>query len=151
MELLSQVKLWGDRHHPKWLDYFRIVLGMILIWKGVSFALNLSAFTALMTQSRLVTAVSLSIVAHIIIVLHVIGGLFIVLGSHTRTSCLLNLPVLLVAVFFVNLSHNIFKPYAEFWLSCTVLVGLICFLIEGDGIISVEHTKEGDQSVAHSR
>jgi putative oxidoreductase len=139
MELLTQVKLWGDRHHPKWLDIFRITLGLVLIWKGVSFAFNLSAFTALMMQSRMVTAVSLSVVAHTIIGLHIIGGFFISIGANTRLFCLLNLPILLVAVFFVNLCQHIFRPYAEFWLSCSVLLGLICFLIEGDGKISVEH------------
>lgn len=125
-----------------WLDLFRILLGLVLIWKGVLFAYNLGAFTALMMHSGIGTAVSISIAAHLIIGLHIVGGFFLVIGSHTRFFCLLNLPILLVAVFFVNLSANVFKPYSEFWLSCLVLAGLICFLIEGDGVISVENRKE---------
>lgn len=142
MKLLTKIQFWGDHHHPKWLDFFRIALGVILIWKGILFATNLSAFTALMMQYRLGTAVALSLIAHLIIGLHIIGGLFIVIGSHTRLFCLLNIPILLVAVLFVNLSQNIFRPYAEFWLSCSVLAALICFLIEGDGVWSVEHQNE---------
>jgi putative oxidoreductase len=138
MKLLTKIQFWGDHHHPKWLDFFRIALGVILIWKGILFALNLNAFTNLMMQHRLGTAVALSLIAHLIIGLHIIGGLFITIGSHTRIFSLLNIPILLVAVLFVNLNQNIFKPYSEFWLSCAVLAALICFLIEGNGVWSVE-------------
>ncbi|RZL22174.1 MAG: DoxX family protein, partial [Pedobacter sp.] len=37
MKLLQKIQAWGDHHHPKWLDYFRILLGLILVWKGISF------------------------------------------------------------------------------------------------------------------
>ena len=141
MNLLTKIQTWGDHHHPKWLDYFRIILGLILIWKGVAFAMNLHAFTILMEGAGLGTAVTISLIAHLIIALHLIGGLLIALGTHTRLFCLVNLPILIAAVFYVNLPAHIFDPYAEFWLSAIVLIGLICFFIEGDGVISVEHQK----------
>ena len=139
MNRLLKIQEWGNKHHPKWLDYFRIVLGLILIWKGIAFALNLHEFTLMMRNAGLGFAVSLSLCAHLIIVFHIIGGLMIALGTHTRAFCLLNLPILLVAVFFVNLSGNVFRPYAEFWFSCIVLAGLVTFLIEGDGVLSIEY------------
>ncbi len=142
MSLLKKIQNWGDEHHPKWLDYFRILLGIVLIWKGIAFALNMEAFNALMRGAMLGTAVSISILAHAIIVLHLIGGLAIALGTHTRLFSLLNLPVLIGAVFFVNLSNNIFRPYSEFWFSLAVLAALICFLIEGNGILSIENRRK---------
>jgi putative oxidoreductase len=142
MELISKIQKWGDLHHPKWLDYFRILLGLILVWKGVQFASNLHAFTTLMRDASLGMAASISLLAHVIIVLHIIGGLMIVIGSHTRLFCLLNLFILFGAVFFVNLRADVAMPYAEIWLSSSVLIGLICFLIEGDGVISIEHEKQ---------
>ncbi|EDM34304.1 hypothetical protein PBAL39_12588 [Pedobacter sp. BAL39] len=141
MNILTKIQHWGDRNHPKWIDYLRIVLGIVLIWKGFAFAFNLHAFTTLMEDAGLGTSVSISLVAHLIIFLHIVGGLLIALGSHTRTFCLLNLPILIVAVFFVNLSQDVFRPYAELWLSCLVLIGLITFFIEGDGILSIEYSK----------
>ena len=141
MELLSKIQKWGDLHHPKWLDYFRIVLGLILIWKGIEFATNLHAFTALMKEASLGKAASISLLAHLIIVLHIIGGAMIVVGSHTRLFCLLNLLILFGAVFFVNLREDVARPYSEIWLSGFVLIGLLCFLIEGDGVLSIEHEK----------
>ena len=142
MNILNKIQAWGDQHHPKWLDYFRIVLGLTLIWKGIAFALNLEAFTSLMENSGIGAAVSISLIAHLIIMFHLIGGLMIALGTHTRLFCILNLPILLVAVFFVNLPAHVFRPYSEVWLSGLVLAGLICFLIEGDGVLSIENEKQ---------
>lgn len=146
MKLLCKIQEWGDQHHPKWLDFIRMVLGLTLIWKGVAFALNLHSFTLLMEGARLGTAVSLSLTAHLIIALHIIGGLMIALGTRTRLFSLLNLPILLIAVFFVNLPQHVFRPYAEFWFSCTVAAGLILFLVEGDGVISIERERRTDAS-----
>ncbi|RZK19821.1 MAG: DoxX family protein [Pedobacter sp.] len=138
MNLLKKIQNWGDQHHPQWLDYFRIVLGVVLIWKGFSFYTDMEAFSHLMRGAMLGTAVSISLLAHLIIVVHILGGIAITLGTHTRLFCLLNLPILIGAVFFINVSGGIFKPYAEFWFSSVVLVGLVCFIVEGNGILSVE-------------
>ena len=141
MNTLQKIQNWGDHHHPQWLDYFRMALGVTLIWKGILFATNLHAFTLLMQDSALGMALSISLLAHVIIALHIIGGLLIALGTNTRLFCLLNLPILLTAVFFINLPEHIFRPYSEFWISCIVLIGLVCFLIEGDGKLSIEYDK----------
>ncbi|SDL50891.1 DoxX family protein [Pedobacter antarcticus] len=141
MEIVSKIQEWGDRNHPQWVDYFRIALGITLIWKGVAFAMNLHAFTDLMDNAGLGTAVSISLIAHTIIALHIIGGLLIALGSNTRLFCLLNIPILFTAVFFVNMPGHIMRPYSELWLSATVLIALFCFLIEGDGKLSIEYKK----------
>lgn len=138
MSAIKKIQDWGDSHHPAWIDVFRIILGIVLFWKGIAFWTNLDAFNALMRGAHLGAAVSISIFAHLIILMHIIGGLAIMLGTYTRTFCLLNLPILIGACFFVNLSHGIFKPYNEFWLSLIVLIALVCFLIEGNGILSVE-------------
>lgn len=139
MDIFKKIQQWGDLHHPIWLDYLRITLGLILIWKGVIFATNLESFNHLMRGAALGTAFSISLFAHLIILLHLIGGLAIALGTNTRLFCLLNIPVLFGAVFFVNLSQGIFVPYSEFWFSTFVLAGLVCFLIEGNGRLSVEY------------
>ncbi|WP_131535937.1 DoxX family protein [Pedobacter nototheniae] len=142
MNMLKKIQNWGDHHHPKWLDFFRMALGVVLVWKGIAFALNLDAFNGLMRGAMLGTAISISLLAHLIIVLHIIGGLAIALGTQTRLFSLLNLPILIGAVFFVNLSENIFRPYSEFWFSVAVLIGLACFLIEGNGILSIENQRK---------
>lgn len=146
MKIITKIEKWGDTHHPRWIDLFRILLGVILIWKGVEFALNLDAFSVLMAKTGLITSLGISLFAHLIIFVHIIGGLMIAIGTHTRTSCLFQIPILLVAVFYVNLPSHVFKPYSEFWLSMSVLVALVFFMIEGNGPLSVEH-ENYDKSV----
>ncbi|QJD95130.1 DoxX family membrane protein [Mucilaginibacter robiniae] len=146
MKVLAKIQSWGDQHHPKWLDVFRIILGVVLVWKGVSFILNLHALRFFLIEShiddKLGLAISISLLAHLIIALHLIGGVCIALGTNTRLCCLLNLPVLIGAVFLVNLQLTLFRPYAEFGLSVVVLLGLICFLVEGNGVLLVKAPKQ---------
>ena len=139
MNILTKIEKWGDTHHPGWIDIFRMALGLVLVWKGVEFALNLDAFSRLMATTGLMTSLGISLSAHVIIFFHIIGGLMIAIGTHTRTSCLFQIPILLIAVFYVNLPEHVFAPYSEFWLSVSVLIALVFFLIEGNGRLSVEH------------
>ncbi len=143
MKLLTKIQNWGDHHHPKWLDFFRLALGIILFWKGISFIGNLSSLTSYLIDSgiddQIGTSVSINLIAHLIIALHLIGGFCIAIGTHTRLFSLLNLPVLIIAVFFVNLRETLFRPYTELWLSVFVLLALVCFLVEGDGVLFLEH------------
>ncbi|WP_316832699.1 DoxX family protein [Pedobacter aquatilis] len=138
MSTIKNIQNWGDKHHPAWLDLFRIILGIVLIWKGVSFWTGIEAFNSLMRGAHLGAAVSISILAHLIIFAHIVGGAAIAIGTYTRTFCLINLPILIGAVFFINISHGIFRPYTEFWVSLSVLIGLICFIIEGNGKVAVD-------------
>jgi uncharacterized membrane protein YphA (DoxX/SURF4 family) len=138
METLAKIQRWGDTHHPLWLDFFRIALGVVLCWKGVLFATNLSAFTELMIQTPVAESFAISLVAHTIIVVHIIGGLLIALGTNTRLACLVQIPIILIAIFYVNLPAKIAGLYSEFWLSVSVLVALVFFIIEGNGPLSVE-------------
>ena len=141
-----QIKIWGDQHHPKWIDYLRIALGIVLIWKGIAFILNLDVLDQYLRNTgiaeELGMSISITIMAHLIIILHLIGGVCIAVGLRTRLFCLFNLPVLLGAVVLVNLRQNIFKPYSEFWLSLFVLLAIICFLVIGNGVIAVGDREE---------
>ncbi|MHB8209045.1 DoxX family protein [Mucilaginibacter sp.] len=146
MKTLDKIQDWGDRHHPKWLDVLRIALGVVFIWKGIEFMLNLGVLTDFLRATGLTneigTSVFLTMLTYLIVGLHLVGGFCIVLGTNTRLYCLLNLPILMGAVFLVNFRGNLFKPYSELWLSFFVLLLTICFFVEGDGHWSIEHEKE---------
>ena len=36
MNVIQKVEHWGDAHHAKWLDAVRIVLGLIILSKGIA-------------------------------------------------------------------------------------------------------------------
>ncbi|MHB8206568.1 DoxX family protein [Mucilaginibacter sp.] len=143
MTTLEKVMFWGDHHNPKWLVFFRIALGLALVWKGIAFILNLNVLADFLHDTGLTDSISasvtISVLADLIIALHLIGGVCIAFGLRTRLFCLLNLPVLLGAVFLVDLKDSVLKPYSEVWLSLIVLLAIIGFLIEGNGQYAVEH------------
>jgi len=139
MKTISKIQRWGDAHHPAWFDFFRILLGFVLLWKGIQVAMNLDAFSKMMAESRLPASFAISFFAHLVILVHIIGGAMIAIGTNTRAACLVQIPVLLGAIFYVNLPEDVLRPYSELWLSVSVLIALVFFMVEGNGPLSVEH------------
>lgn len=138
MNLFQRLEKWGDAHHPKWLDVVRIVLGIFLFLKGLEFVNNMDLFTELMSKSQFLASISVGIIAHIIVFAHLVGGLLVAFGLLTRFACLLQIPILVGAIIFINSSEGLLKPHAELWFSIIVLLLLIFFLIEGSGPISID-------------
>lgn len=69
---------------------------------------------------------------------HVLGGILLVFGILTRLACLLQLPVLLGAVFFVSSNKAMLEPYSQLFITILVLGLLVYFLIAGNGPLSVK-------------
>ena len=154
MNLLEKFENWGDRHHPKWLDIIRIVLGIFLCYKGVDFLRNTSDLISLMSLRSPFGSFVIILVAHYVAFAHVIGGFFLTIGMFTRAACLIQIPILIGAIIFVNISatRNAFSPYSELFLSILILLLLIYFLIIGNGPLSVkmppeEHLKEHEDYI----
>jgi putative oxidoreductase len=149
MNLLEKFEYWGDRHHPKWLDIIRIALGKFLFWKGIDFLRNTSDLISMMELRSPFSGFVIILLGHYVAFAHIIGGFFLTIGMFTRAACLIQIPILLGAVIFVNINatKDAFSPYSELFLSIIVLLLLIYFLIIGNGPLSVkmppeEHAKE---------
>ena len=154
MNLLEKFEYWGDRHHPKWLDIIRIVLGIFLCYKGVDYLRNTSDLIALMKNTSPFSEFMIILIGHYVTFAHIIGGLFLTIGMFTRSACLIQIPILMGAIIFVNISatRDAFSPYSELFLSIIVLLLLIYFLIIGNGPVSLkmppeEHLKEHEDYI----
>jgi uncharacterized membrane protein YphA (DoxX/SURF4 family) len=138
MDLLHRLEYWGERHHPRWMDIVRIALGVFLVYKGIDFLNNMGDLVTLMSIKSSFGDFSYILIGHLIVFAHIMGGIFIALGVLTRFACLLQIPILLGAVFLINMPGNIMKPYSELIISIVVLLLLIYFLIAGNGPLSVK-------------
>lgn len=137
MNLIHRVETWGDKHHPKWLDILRILLGVIILWRGAVFVSDTASLQQMIDHSRF-SQVSFFL-AHYVAFVHLVGGIMIVVGLLTRTAAIFQLPVLIGAVFFVNLNSGLFNSAsAELWFSVLVLFLLCFFAVEGSGPWSVD-------------
>jgi len=145
MNIAHRLELWGDRHHPKWLDIVRIALGIFLCYKGFQFLNNMGTLLNTMNTRLSYNAFAVISLGHFIVFAHILGGFLLALGLLTRFACLIQIPILIGAVFLVNNPASLMTPFSEMWLSIVVLLLLIVFLIVGNGKWSFEWFVEHDK------
>ena len=131
MNLVQRVEHWGDTHHPQWLDLIRILLGAFLCYKGVDFLMNMGSMLSLITNKMSFGSFSSMLMSNYIAFAHILGGILLILGSLTRFACIINIPILLGAILFVN--TEMYRPFSALLLPIVVLLLLICFLVVGNG------------------
>ena len=145
MNLLEKLEYWGDRHHPKWLDIIRIALGIFLCYKGIDFLRNTSTLISAMEIRSPFSSFVIILLGHYVSFAHIIGGFFMTIGMFTRAACLIQIPILLGAIIFINFPTDVLQPYNELFLSILVLLLLIYFLIVGNGPLSVKMPPEEEK------
>jgi uncharacterized membrane protein YphA (DoxX/SURF4 family) len=136
MNLVQKVEAWGDSHQSKWFALLRIILGMIIFFKGLFFVQNTDAINAMIANSAIdLYAVFL---AHCVALSHLVGGVLIMLGLITRIAVLFQIPILLGAIIFVNAQKGFYSIQSELGFSILVLAMLLFFLVFGSGKISAD-------------
>lgn len=136
--MLQRLEKWSTTHHPRWLVFLRVSLGIALILKGIEFIGDTTGVGNLLSDTPLgITADSWIIVA--IAWIHLFAGFMITIGLYTRIAAILQIPILFGAVIFVNAPKGIFAPGSEFGFSLVILILLIFFFIEGSGPVSLDN------------
>lgn len=137
MNMIDRIEQWGDTHHPAWLDVVRIGLGVLLFLKGVSFISDTSKLSELISnldfQLWTVSAV------HYVAFAHIVGGVMIAFGCLTRMAALVQIPILITAVFFVNIRNGFSYLNSELWLSMFTLLLVLLFVVVGSGRFSMDN------------
>jgi putative oxidoreductase len=144
MNIIQRLELWGDNHHPKWVDIIRIGLGVFLCYKGIEFLGNMSVMLNLLKNNMSFGSFTITMLGNYIAFAHLLGGFLLILGLLTRFACLLQIPILIGAIIFINSSGDVLKPFSELALSILVLLLLIYFLIVGNGPWSFRLAAEPD-------
>jgi putative oxidoreductase len=145
MNLLQRLEFWGDRHHPKWMDIIRIALGVFLCYKGIDFLGHMSDLVSVMYTQTSTAPFFYLLAGHYAAAAHILGGIFLTLGVMTRIACIIQIPVLLGAIFFISTNQEMLRPYSELALTVIILLLLIYFLIAGNGPWSVKVTDDGEK------
>lgn len=137
MEITHKLEHWADTHHPIWLDFIRLGLGIFLFIKGLIFISNISVLERLLININMDW--SSFWFAHYIAFAHLVGGLLIAMGLVTRLAILFQLPILAGAVLFVRPGLEYGSINTEWWVSVLTLFLLVVFLIFDSGRWSVDH------------
>lgn len=144
MSLVTKIEGWGNSHRPGWLDIFRIILGLFITYKGFEFMFNIDAL--LSTTEGMGMLFSGAAMAHYVIFAHALGGPLLIFGLYTRLVSLIQVPILLGAVIFVNYPKGFLSMgnHMELEISLIVLAGLIIFMVFGGGKFSVDEKRRHD-------
>lgn len=122
---------------PAWYVLLRILLGIILFWKGIVFIRDTELLKQLIDRSHFGFFSQYDeTISFIVAYLSILCGLFIACGLFTKTSCIVQIPILFIAVFFIN-TRNVEDTF-ELILSVITLILLIFFAVKGSGTISAD-------------
>jgi len=139
-------------NQSKWLPLLRIVLGIILILKGISFFKDSAKLETMMQTPGLhIINNNASAFAFFITYFNILGGLFIIAGLFTRWIAMLQIPILVGAIIFVNSEAGMNFSNPDLIISIVVLILLFVFVIKGSGPISADeffrtYTNAGEKS-----
>ncbi|MEO5500296.1 MAG: DoxX family protein [Ginsengibacter sp.] len=123
---------------PLWLTVLRILLGFILVWKGLVFIRDYSLLQNYITETGVgFLSQNANALAFVVSYLSLLSGLFIASGLWTKLFSAIQIPILIVAVFFVNIKGFGESPF-ETVLSIITLLLLILFVIKGSGKLSAD-------------
>ena len=112
---------------------FRILLGIILFAKGISFLRDKALLENLISNS--ITDEKFSIAGLLIPYVHIAGGFFIIIGLYIRVAILIQLPLIIGAIILLLKSGG--KLYqGEIIFAALILIMLIVQLAYGDGLYS---------------
>jgi len=138
MNLVHKIENWGDTHHPAVIDVLRIALGIFLLLKGIAFMQNTADLKSIIESQDAFEFSSGMLVALVYYVTfaHMVGGIMIALGILTRFSSIIQIPIVLGAVFVNDMLLSAINT--QLWLSIAALVLLVIFMIIGSGPLSLD-------------
>jgi len=130
----------ANENQPRIFTLLRILLGSILIIKGIMFINDTTMLQALIKETGIgVFSNNAKILSFIVPYINLLGGIFIIIGLFTKTCSIINIPIVIVAMFFVNIKNiNTGGGGFELVVSLVVLVLLILFAIKGSGMLSAD-------------
>jgi uncharacterized membrane protein YphA (DoxX/SURF4 family) len=130
------MKVWLYNNRDMCIEALRIYLGLGLFIKGIHFITNKELALEYMNQLSIPFFQFLSV--HVLVIIHLIGGFLLTIGLLTRIAALIQIPLLLGAIFFVHWQQGLFSRAENLEFVLLVLFLLLVFSIYGGGRFSID-------------
>jgi len=127
-----------DVHESLTYVLIRAFLGLALFIRGVIFINDQEALMSLIVSKGLDWFIP-SVLIHYITLAHLVGGFMLAVGLLTRVAALVQIPILVGAVFFVHWQEGLFAAGQSLELAVLVLFLLVLVTLAGSGDFSVDH------------
>ncbi|MEM1043345.1 MAG: DoxX family protein [Bacteroidota bacterium] len=129
---------WMDANRDLVFDLIRIYLGIALFIRGALFISDSSSLVEILGAGTDVSLLSVALV-HYVALAHLGGGLLLTLGLLTRVAALLQVPILIGAVFVVHAGEGLLAAGQSFELATLVLFLLVAIFLHGSGRLSLDY------------
>ncbi|WP_430400573.1 DoxX family protein [Flavobacterium sp.] len=134
MTTIRELNKWANAHTNFAVDTLRVIFGVFLFLKGVSFITEKQYLNEIL--SNFVGFGSEMLLIHYIALAHIVGGVMIVIGFLTRWSIWVQLPIIICA-FIINFigdfnTQNLIQ-------SSIALILCFSFLLYGSGKHSADY------------
>lgn len=123
------------------LDMIRVYLGAGLFFRGLALLLTRGGFEQLV--GSVAPGVSLSGLAVLVTATHLVGGALLLVGLYTRLAALVQVPILVGAVFLVHWQDGLLSADQSFEFYALVLFLLVVVCLFGGGQWSLDARWEG--------
>jgi uncharacterized membrane protein YphA (DoxX/SURF4 family) len=125
---------WANAHTNYWFDTLRILLGIFLIYKGVTFITNTGEIDSIIASTKYFKGGDISF--YYIAIAHLMGGVMIIFGLITRWAIIAQIPILLGAI-LVNFVGDF--NLTNFLLAILTLIVCSFFIYYGSGKHSADY------------
>ncbi len=126
---------WREPHENYSLDLIRIFLGIALFIRGYLFMTDQTLLQDFIASRGFLVG---GLVIHYVILAHLYGGFIMALGLMTRIAALVQIPVLLGAV-YLHLTEGLLAQGQSLELSVLVLFLLCIIFVFGPGRLSLDY------------
>lgn len=111
--------------------YIRIFLGLALAVRGLMLIAKPESISQLVSDENMYMGYAY------VAIIHLLGGLLLIIGFFTRLAAFFQIPVLMGAVFFVHAGEGLMTAGQSLELAVMVLFLLAVFTIFGSGPLSL--------------
>ncbi len=144
MKRITECWHWLNQHRETGYAIIRIYLGVALLVRGWILFSDPTAITQLAGGQQVYWWYSYLVGAHLV------GGLLLAVGFLTRLAALLQLPILIGAVFFIHLHEGLATASQSLELAALVLVLLMVYFLFGSGPLGVDHYLAPSETAGHT-
>ena len=134
MDTVKKLNKWANAHTYYGLDLLRILVGIFLIWKGISFITNTEYYDYYAEPLKKIGGGM--IIIHYVVAAKMVGGIMLIFGLLTRWAIFAQLPILFGA-FLINFIGKM--DFQNLLLSALLFGICIFFLMYGSGKHSADY------------
>jgi len=121
-----------EKHQKLAYSYIRIFLGLVLAIRGLVLIINPDSISEIASEEKLYIGYAA------VAIVHFVGGLLLAVGFFTRLAAIIQIPVMIGAVFMIHNGDALMTAGQSLELAILVLYLLVLFAFYGSGPMSVD-------------